>query len=77
MDRTIPYRGFEIRITLSLAAEDMYDVTFQITGHNVDRTSVDGTVVNVRRGPFSQRWAYLVGEIAGQAAIDIILGPEQ
>ncbi|MCP3721763.1 hypothetical protein M3I53_01250 [Paraburkholderia sp. CNPSo 3272] len=76
MDRVIPYRGFEIRVTLRLVEEDMYNVTFQITGHNVGRTSVDGAIVDVRRGPFSQRWAYLIGEIAGQAAIDLILGPE-
>lgn len=76
MDRVISYRGFEIHITLSPVAEDMYSVTFQITGHNVGRTSVDGAVVNVRRGPFSRRWAYLIGEIAGQAAIDVILGPD-
>lgn len=76
MDRTITYRSFKIHITLSLVAEDMYSVTFRITGHNVGRTSLDGAVVSVRRGPFSERWAYLVGEIAGQAAIDIILGPE-
>lgn len=76
MNRVIPYRGFEIHVALSPVAEDMYSVTFQITGHNVGRTSLDGAVVSVRRGPFSQRWAYLIGEIAGQAAIDVILGPD-
>jgi hypothetical protein len=30
-----------------------------------------------RGGPFSRRWAYFVAEIAGQAAIDVILGPEE
>jgi hypothetical protein len=26
-------------------------------------------------GRFTERWAYLVAEIAGQAAIDVLLGP--
>ncbi|POR50618.1 hypothetical protein B0G62_108110 [Paraburkholderia eburnea] len=76
MNRSIPYRGFEIHLNLNQVAPDMYNVTFQITGHNVERLSVDGAIVPVRHGPFSERWAYLVGEIAGQAAIDVLIGLE-
>jgi hypothetical protein len=28
-------------------------------------------------GSFIERWAYLVEEIAGQAAIDVLLGPSR
>jgi len=34
-----------------------------------------GQRIKVRGGPFSHRWAYFVAQIAGQAAIDVILGP--
>lgn len=77
MRRLISYRGFEIDVELTQVDQDMYNVTFQIKGHNVGRLSVDGAVVRVRHGPFTQRWAYLVAEIAGQAAIDVLIGPEQ
>ena len=76
MSRLITYRGFEIHVELTQADRDMYSVTFQIKGHNVGRLSVDGAVVRVRHGPFTRRWAYLVAEIAGQAAIDVLTGPE-
>ncbi|WP_028207656.1 hypothetical protein [Paraburkholderia nodosa] len=76
MNRLITYRGFEIHVALTEVAQDMYSVTFRIKGHNVDRTSIDGAVVPVRHGPFSERWAYLVAEIAGQAAVDVLIGPE-
>ncbi len=75
MQRLIGYRGFKIHISLTPATRDMYTVTFRITGHNVERLGSDGAVVEVRHGPFTYRWAYLVAEIAGQAAIDVILGP--
>ncbi|CAM2151336.1 MAG: hypothetical protein PW999_07795 [Paraburkholderia tropica] len=76
MNRLIHYRGFEIHVQLTEVAPDMYSVTFQIKGHNVGRLSLDGAVVTVRHGPFTMRWAYLVAEIAGQAAIDILIGPD-
>nr|WP_110856650.1 hypothetical protein [Paraburkholderia silvatlantica] len=76
MNRVIRYRGFEIHVQLTEVAQDMYSVTFQIRGHNVGRMSTDGAVVAVRHGPFTMRWAYLVAEIAGQAAIDILIGLE-
>lgn len=77
MRRLISYRGFEIDVELTQVDQDMYNVTFQIKGHNVGCLNVDGAVVRVRHGPFTQRWAYLVAEIAGQAAIDVLTGPEQ
>ncbi|WP_233888530.1 hypothetical protein [Paraburkholderia flagellata] len=76
MNRVIPYRGFEIHVALALVAEDMYSVTFQITGHNISRTGLDGAIIPVRHGPFTQRWAYLTAEIAGQDAVDVLIGPE-
>ncbi|MFP3798655.1 hypothetical protein [Paraburkholderia sp. SIMBA_027] len=76
MNRQISYRGFEIHVQLTEVAPDMYSVTFQITGHNVGRLSTDGAIVTVQHGPFTMRWAYLVAEIAGQAAIDVLIGPE-
>ncbi|CAD6555418.1 hypothetical protein [Paraburkholderia metrosideri] len=75
MHRVITYRGFEIDIRLTLAAQDMYDVTFQIRGGtNLEVLGERGSRIPLRNGPFTERWAYLVGEIAGQAAIDVLLG---
>lgn len=76
MNRVISYRGFEIHVALALVAENMYNVTFQITGHNISRTGLDGAIIPVRHGPFTQRWAYLTAEIAGQDAVDVLIGPE-
>lgn len=76
MQRTIPYRGFEIDVQLTPSAEDMFDVTFQIKGRqNLGILGARGGSVKLRNGPFTRRWAYLVAEIAGQAAIDVLLGP--
>jgi hypothetical protein len=75
MDRMIPYRGFEIHVTLTSAAEDLYDVTMQIKGsHKLGIIGESGDAVRLRNGPFTQRWAYLIAEVAGQAAIDVLLG---
>ncbi|ALP66230.1 MULTISPECIES: hypothetical protein [Paraburkholderia] len=76
MFRVIPYRGFEIRVTLTPVERDLYSVTFQITGHNISADNLDGALIKVRHGPFTERWAYLVAEIAGQAAIDVLAGPQ-
>jgi len=76
MFRVIPYRGFEIHVTLTPVERDLYSVTFQITGHNVSANNVDGALIKVRHGPFTARWAYLVAEIAGQAAVDVLTGPQ-
>ncbi|WP_086970701.1 hypothetical protein [Caballeronia glebae] len=76
MHRVIAYRNFEIDVQLTPAAEDMFDVTFQIKGGtNLDVLGARGSRIPLRNGPFTERWAYLVGEISGQAAIDVLLGP--
>lgn len=77
MQRTIAYRGFEIQVELTPAAdEDTFDVTFQIKGAtNLEVLGARGGRISLRNGPFTERWAYLVAEIAGQAAIDVLLGP--
>jgi hypothetical protein len=72
----IAYRGFEIHAELTPAAEDTFDVTFQIHGAtNLEVLGALGGRIPLRNGPFTERWAYLVAEIAGQAAIDVLLGP--
>jgi hypothetical protein len=74
--RTIAYRGFEIHVELTPAAQDMFDVTFEIKGStNLKVLGARGSRIPLRNGPFTERWAYLVAEIAGQAAIDVLLGP--
>ncbi|MDR5809828.1 hypothetical protein [Caballeronia sp. LZ019] len=77
MHRTIAYRGFEIQIELTSAAdENTFDVTVQIRGTtNLEVLGARGGRIPLRNGPFTERWAYLVAEIAGQAAIDVLLGP--
>lgn len=75
MERTIAYRGFEIYVELKSITPDMFDVWFRVDGPIKPAGVVAlGTPIKVRNGPFSRRWAYLVAEIAGQAAIDVILG---
>jgi hypothetical protein len=76
MRRTITYRGFEIQVELSPSTDDTFDVTFQIQGGtNLEVLGARGGRIPLRNGPFTERWAYLVAEIAGQAAIDVLLGP--
>lgn len=76
MHRVIAYRSFEIHVELTPAAEDMFDVTVQIKGGtNLGVLGARGGRIPLRNGPFTERWAYLVAEIAGQAAIDVLLGP--
>jgi hypothetical protein len=78
MQRTVEYRGFEIHIDLLSTSSDMFDAWFRIEGpikpHGV---AALGERIKIRGGPFSRRWAYLVAEIAGQAAVDVILGPAE
>ncbi|PLZ01519.1 hypothetical protein CY652_15505 [Burkholderia sp. WAC0059] len=75
MYRMIPYRGFEIHVTLKSSAEDLYDVSFQIKGgHNLALIGNRSGRIPLRNGPFTRRWAYLIAEVAGQAAIDVLLG---
>jgi hypothetical protein len=76
MRRTITYRGFEIQVELCPSTDDTFDVTFQIQGGtNLEVLGARGARIPLRNGPFTERWAYLVAEIAGQAAIDVLLGP--
>ncbi|MFM0197483.1 hypothetical protein [Paraburkholderia strydomiana] len=76
MQRMITYRGFEIHVELTPAAKETFDVAFQIKGGtNIDVLGARGGRIRLRNGRFTERWAYLVAEIAGQAAIDVLLGP--
>ena len=78
MQRTVEYRGFEIHIDLSSTSTDMFDVCFRIEGPiKPPGVAALGERIKIRGGPFSRRWAYLVAEIAGQAAVDVILGPTE
>ncbi|CAN0619007.1 protein of unknown function [Burkholderia multivorans] len=53
----------------------MFDVWIRIDGPvKPPGVAALGERIKVRGGPFSRRWAYLVAEIAGWAAIDVILG---
>ena len=77
MQRKVNYRGFEIDVDLVPTSEDMFDTWFRIQGPTHARGVVAlGLRIKVRGGPFSRRWAYFVAEIAGQASIDVILGPD-
>ncbi|HEY3596244.1 MAG TPA: hypothetical protein VGL08_01820 [Paraburkholderia sp.] len=78
MQRTVEYRGFEVQVELSPTSTDMFDVWFRIE-RPVELLGVaaPGERIKIRGGPFSRRWAYLVAEIAGQATIDVILGPAE
>jgi hypothetical protein len=54
----------------------MFDAWFRIEGlAHAPAVAALGPRIKVRGGPFSRRWAYFVAEIAGQASIDVILGP--
>ncbi|CAL8476279.1 hypothetical protein CBA19CS22_22480 [Caballeronia novacaledonica] len=78
MQRVIEYRGFEIHVELTPADEDTFNVIFQIKGGtNLGVLGARGGRIPLRNGPFTERWAYLVAEIAGQAAIDVLLGPDE
>lgn len=75
MYRVITYRGFEIHVELTPASEDMFDAAFRIRGDaKLSVFGARGNRIQLRNGPFTKRWAYLVAEISGQAAIDLLLG---
>jgi hypothetical protein len=78
MQREIEYRGFDIHLELMASSKDMFDAYFRIEGpvHPAGVAAL-GRRIHVLHGPFSFRWANLVAEIAGRAAIDVILGPEE
>lgn len=76
MYRMIKYRGFEIHVELSPSAEDLYDVTFQIKGDDeLHVAGAHGGRIPLHNGPYTRRWAYLIAEVAGQATVDVLLGP--
>jgi hypothetical protein len=77
MNRLTEYRGFAINVDLVSTSEDMFDVWFQIEGPmKPPGAAAFGKRIKVHGGPFSRRWAHLVAEVAGRAAVDIILGVE-
>jgi hypothetical protein len=76
VQRAVEYRGFEIQIDLLSTSTDMFDVWFRIEASIKPRGAAAlGERVKIGGGRFSRRWAYLVAEIARQAAIDAVLGP--
>lgn len=77
MQCTVEYRGFAIRLDLLETSEGMFDTWFQIKGPIEAREAVYGTPLKVFGSPFSRRWAHLVGELAGRALIDQILGVDE
>ncbi|SUA91230.1 hypothetical protein [Pandoraea pulmonicola] len=78
MKRTIGYRGFEIHVGLDPVSPGMYEVSFRIIGPMwPSGVAAFGEWVLLQQGPYSRRWAYLIAEIAGRAAIDLILGPSE
>ncbi|WNC95406.1 hypothetical protein RI103_37375 (plasmid) [Paraburkholderia sp. FT54] len=78
MQRTLKYRGFQICVDLVPTSEDMFDAWLCIEGPpHVTGVTTPGQRIKVRGGPFSQRWAYFVAQIAGLASIDVILDPSE
>lgn len=78
MHRVTEYRGFEIEVGLVSTSEDMFDTWFCISGpFRPPSVAAIGERIKVHGGPFSRRWAHLAGELAGRAAIDVILGVER
>jgi len=74
MERTTKYRGFGIRVELENVAKDMFDVWFQIEGPASSQGAKSiGERTKVFAGPYSRRWAYLVAELGGRAAVDVVL----
>jgi len=73
MQRTVEYRGFELHVDSLSTSEDMFEVWFPIEGPiKPPGVAAPGERLKFRGGPFYRRWAYLVAEIAGQSAIDVI-----
>jgi hypothetical protein len=77
MQRTVSYRGLEIYTELRPTSKDMFEPWLRSDGATRNLgAAAPGTLIKVRGGAYSRRWAYLVAEIAGQTSIDLILGPE-
>jgi hypothetical protein len=64
MQRTVSYRGLEIYIELRPTSKDMFEPSLRIDGatRNLGAAAL-GTLIKVRGGPYSRRWAYLVAEV--------------
>ena len=78
MNRLAEYRGFAINVDLVSTSEDMFDVWGQIEGPmKPPGAAAIGKRIKAHGGPFSRRWAHLVAEVAGRAAVDVILGVEE
>jgi hypothetical protein len=78
MERVTEYRGFDIHVDVQKVSEDMFNVWFEIEGPmSPPGVAAIGKRIKVFGGPYSQRWAYLVAELAGRAAVDVILGVEE
>jgi hypothetical protein len=73
MLRVTEYRGFAIRVHLLQTADGLFETSFQIKGRGGSR-EVYSAPLKVFGSPFSRRWAHLVGELAGRASVDEILG---
>jgi hypothetical protein len=77
MERVTEYRGFDIHVDVQKVSTDMFNVWFQIEGPmSPPGVAAIGKRIKVFGGPYTQRWAYLVAELAGRAAVDVILGTE-
>ncbi|WP_425219664.1 hypothetical protein [Ralstonia solanacearum] len=77
MTHTTEYRGYDIHMELVGTSKDMFDLWFCIEGPiQPPGIAAIGKRIKVHGGPFSRRWAHLIGELAGRAAIDVILGVE-
>ncbi|WP_427309015.1 hypothetical protein [Cupriavidus sp. H39] len=78
MERVIEYRGFNIHLDVQKVSTDMFNVWFEIEGPMRPRgVAAIGKRIKVFGGPYSERWAYLVAELAGRGAVDVILGPDE
>lgn len=72
------YRGHQIHIELMGRSKDIFDLWFSIQEPTQPAgVAAIGKRIEVHGGPFSRRWAHLVGELAGRMTIDIILGVEE
>ncbi|SAK84249.1 hypothetical protein AWB75_05520 [Caballeronia catudaia] len=75
MVRIIPYRGFEFTRPW-WPRRRTYNVSFQnIGGSSLSVLGAPGRRIPLHNGPFTRRWSYLIAECAGQAAIDLLIGP--
>ncbi|WP_042629582.1 hypothetical protein [Burkholderia plantarii] len=76
MKKTIDYRGFEIHIYTKPSTAKKVDVWYYVEIENkFEGIAVTGKRMMVHDGPFAGRRALVVGRIAGQAVVDMILDP--